>query len=316
MIKSIKKSIIIVMAVVLLFVLASCAIAENNPKPKSTPVQTTDDTEYPLTITDTQGNKFKVEKEPEKIITIGPNLTETVYALGKGDKLIGRTDYDDYPNQVSEVESIGDLMTPNVEKVIDLDADIVLVSGTVMPDYINQMRQNSVPVFVIDDQSSFEGVYDTILMIGNILNANSKASEIVEDMKGKVADVTNKVNDLEKPTVYYVVGYGEYGDYTATGDTFISFLLEMAGGDNIAKNEQGWSYSKEALIEKDPELIICSDRWDTKQGFMSTPGYEDLTAVKEGKVFELDENIITRQGPRLADGLLELAKILHPEAFN
>lgn len=88
MIKSIKKSIIIVMAVVLLFVLASCAIAENNPKPKSTPVQTTDDTEYPLTITDTQGNKFKVEKEPEKIITIGPNLTETVYALGKGTNLL------------------------------------------------------------------------------------------------------------------------------------------------------------------------------------------------------------------------------------
>ena len=245
-----------------------------------------------MTITDTQGNKFKVEKEPEKIITIGPNLTETVYALGKGDKLIGRTDYDDYPNQVSEVESIGDLMTPNVEKVIDLDADIVLVSGTVMPDYINQMRQNSVPVFVIDDQSSFEGVYDTILMIGNILNANSKASEIVEDMKGKVADVTNKVNDLEKPTVYYVVGYGEYGDYTATGDTFISFLLEMAGGGNIAKNEQGWSYSKEALIEKDPELIICSDRWDTKQGFMSTPGYEDLTAVKRARYLNWTKTLL------------------------
>lgn len=316
MTKRIKKSITLVMAIALLFVLASCANSDTGPKPKSTPVQSTDETEYPLTITDAKGNKVTVEKEPEKIITIGPNLTETVYALGKGDKLIGRTDYDDYPEQVTEVESIGDLMTPNVEKVIDLDADLVLVSGTVMPDYIDQMKQNGVPVFVIDDQSSFEGVYDTILMIGNILNANPKASEIVDGMKKKVEDITSKVKDLEKPTVYYLVGYGEYGDYTATGDTFISFMIELAGGDNIAKNEQGWSYSKEALIEKDPQLIICSDKWDTKQGFISSPGYKDLTAVKEDKVFEIDDNLVTRQGPRLVDGLLELAKILHPEVFN
>lgn len=207
-------------------------------------------------------------------------------------------------------------MTPNVEKVIDLEPDVVFVSGTVMPDYITTMKQNSLPVVVVNEHKTFEGVYDTILMIGNVLNANAKASEIVDGMKVKIAEVEEKVKDLNKPTVYYVVGYGEYGDYTATGDTFLGLMLEKAGGDNIAKNVTGWTYSKEALIDKDPSMIICSSMWDTKKGFTSAPGYSDLTAVKNDKVFEIEENLVTRQGPRLADGLLELAKILHPEAFN
>ena len=135
-------------------------------------------------------------------------------------------------------------------------------------------------------------------------------------MKAKIASVTDKLKDATKVSVYYVVGYGEYGDYTATGDTFMGKMIELAGGDNIAKNETGWVYSKEALIDKDPSLIFCSDQWDTKAGFTSGAGYSDLTAVKEDKVFEVDESLMTRQGPRVADALEELAKLIHPDLFK
>ena len=133
-------------------------------------------------------------------------------------------------------------------------------------------------------------------------------------MQDTIADVQEKVSGLETPTVYYVVGYGEYGDYTAGGDTFVGKMLAMAGGDNIAKDISGWSITLEELVEADPSIIIINEYM--KSDFMSLPNYSDLTAVKEGNVYTLDTNMLDRQGYRNAEGILELAKIFHPEAFE
>ena len=124
-----------------------------------------------------------------------------------------------------------------------------------------------------------------------------------------------KVKDVSRPRVYYVVGFGEAGDFTAGGDTFIGTIIEMAGGDNVAKDLQGWQYSLEKLIEQDPDIIICSKYYDAKAGIEQAQGYKDLRAVKEGRLLEIDNNLLDRQGPRLADGLEELAKLIHPELF-
>jgi iron complex transport system substrate-binding protein len=151
-------------------------------------------------------------------------------------------------------------------------------------------------------------------MIGKVLNAEDKSGEIIDGMKQTVTDVQNAVKGLDKPSVYYVVGYGEFGDYTATGETFIASMLDMAGGNNIAADVTGWVYSLEKLMEKDPQIILCSE--EAKKVFQQTNGYKELTAVKEGHIYVMDENILQRQGPRLALGLKEMAKILHPESFK
>jgi iron complex transport system substrate-binding protein len=106
------------------------------------------------------------------------------------------------------------------------------------------------------------------------------------------------------------------GDFTAGKGTFIGKMIEMAGGKNAADDVEGWSYSLEKLVEKNPDIMICSMYYDTKKGIQSTNGYKDLDAVKNGKLFEIDNNLLDRQGPRLADGLVELAKIIHPESFR
>ena len=135
-------------------------------------------------------------------------------------------------------------------------------------------------------------------------------------MKEKVKDVTTKVKDLAKPKTYYVVGFGEYGDFTAGGDTFISDIIKMAGGDNVAKDSKGWSYSLEKIVEDNPDIFICSEYFNTKETLINSPGYKEIPAIKNGKLYTIDNNKIVRQGPRIADGLEELARILHPEAFN
>ncbi|MEG2018592.1 MAG: ABC transporter substrate-binding protein, partial [Clostridium sp.] len=273
-------------------------------------------TAYPYTVKDSKGNEVVIDKEPQRIISVAPNVTELIYALGKGDKLVGRTDYCDYPQEASTVESIGSLTDPNVEKIIELKPDVVIASTHFKDDVAKKLGDLGIKVVVLYSADDFDGTFSLIDTLGQIVNAEDKAKDVVTAMKNKVEDVKEKVEGKETPKVYYVVGFGKDGDYTATGDTFIGQMIEMAGGDNIAKEATGWKYSLEEIIENDPEYIIVSKNYGMKDLLTSTAGYKELSAVKNGKVIEIDDNLLNRQGPRLADGVETLAKILHPDLFK
>ncbi len=275
-----------------------------------------ENTTYPLTVTDSYGKQVTINKKPEKIVSLGPNTTEIVFGLGLGDKLIGRTDFCDYPSEVSKVPSIGSLMEPNVEKIISLKPDIVLASTHVKEEVINKLKDLGVTVYAVYEKDTFEGTYSIIEKIGSVLGESAKAKKITDDMKAKVSTIENKTKSINKPKVYYVVDFGDNGDYTAGGDTFVGKIIELAGGQNIAKDLQGWQYSFEKIVENDPDIIICTSNYGAKAKLMNAPKYKDLRAVKEGKVFEIDENIIVRQGPRVSTGLEEMTKLLHPELFK
>jgi len=274
----------------------------------------TAETVYPLEITDSFGDVHNIAEEPDRIISVGPNLTEIIYAIGADDKLVGRTDYCNYPEAVSGVESIGSIQTPDIEKIISLEPDIVFVSTHFDEENTKTLDELGIIVVTLYEEKELTGVYDMITILGEIVNRNKEASDCVAEMKATIEEVETTVSGLEAPTVYYVVGYGEYGDYTAGGDTFTGKMLEMAGGDNIAKDISGWSITLEELIEADPSIIIISDFM--KEDFMKSPNYTELTAVKEGNVFVMDTDMLDRQGCRNAQGILELAKIFHPEAFE
>jgi len=257
-----------------------------------------------------------IEKEPKRIITIAPNIAETVYALNKGGELVGRSDYDDYPAQISKVTAVGQLTDPSIEKIVELKADVVIASTHFSKDVVKKLEAVNIKVIVLYGEENFDGVYNTITKVGEVLNANEKAKTIVADMKKKVAAVEAKVKTASKPSVYYVVGFGKSGDYTAGKDTFVGNMLEMAGGKNAAGDVTGWKYSIEKLVEKDPDILICSKDYDSKKGIEATTGYKDLKAIKGGKLLEIDQNIVDRQGPRLAEGLEVIAKLIHPELFK
>lgn len=313
--KIIRNMVIAFFAVIIMIGFAACT--SNSQKVGAAKVQKEDlTTQYPYTFKDSKGKEIVIEKEPTRIISVAPNVTEIIYALGKGNELVGRTDYCDYPEEVKEVQSIGSLMDPNVEKIIELKPDVVVVSTHFKEDVAKRLEDLGIKIVELYDAENFNGVYDSINTLGQIVNAQAKAQDLTSSMKKKVDDIEGIVKGKEAPKAYFVVGFGKSGDYTGTGDTFIGQMIEMAGGANIAKDATGWKYSLEKIIENDPEYIIVSKYSGMKEQFIATDGYKELSAVKNNKVIEIDDNLLKRQGPRVADGVEVLAKIFHPDLFK
>jgi len=303
-------------------ILSGCGAKTPEQSPASpeagveTPSSESIKTEYPLVLTDSTGTEVTIAEKPMKVVSIAPSITETFFALGTEDRLIGRTDYCDYPVEVSDIASIGTLQEPNIEMIADLEADLVIASTHFKEEVQKKLEELGITVLVLNPNDSFEGVYEVIEKMGIVLDVKEKATEIVTSMKEKISSVEEQVKDLSSPSVYYVVGYGEFGDYTAGKGTFISEMIRRAGGTNVADDVEGWSYSLEKLVEHDPERILVSKYYDTKDGFIHAEGYKELTAVKEDQVIEIDSNLIDRQGPRLDDGFEALARAIHQDALR
>ncbi|AHM56984.1 ABC-type Fe3+-hydroxamate transport system, periplasmic component YvrC [Peptoclostridium acidaminophilum DSM 3953] len=271
---------------------------------------------YPLEIKDSHGRTVVIEKKPERVVSIAPGITESIFAIGKGEVLVGRTDYCTYPKETDGIESIGGMQDPNIEKIVELDPDIVIASAHFKEETLEKLEELGLKVVVLYGEESFEGVYDIIGKLGTILDAKANANELTAEMESRVAAVKAKVNGLEKPSVYYVIGFGEYGDFTAGSDTFISKMIEMAGGTNAASDVKGWKYSLERLVENDPDILICSSEYSPSEQVAAANGYKELSAVKNGSIFTIETDTVEIQGPRQVEGLEELARIIHPEAFK
>lgn len=317
-----KRNIILALLITLTIFFAGCAqkieetVEEKTLQEDQKEELLVGETVYPLELTDSLGRTVVIDKEPMRIVSVAPNITETIYALGAEEKLVGRTDYCDYPEKVAELASIGLLSEPNQEVITELNPDIIIGSTHFKEDVITNLETLGYTVVVLYGENSFDGVYKTINALGKVLNVQENSVELQSSMKERVSMIASKLENVEKPSVYYVVAYGESGDFTATGETFIAEMLELAGGDNIAQEGSGWRFSYERIVEKDPDLIICSKHNDAKEGFTTNENYQLLSAVAEGNVYEIDNNLLDRQGPRLVEGLEALAKIIHPERFE
>lgn len=279
---------------------------------ETTATQTT--TTYPLTITDSMGRTLTFEHEPQSVISIAPNITEMIYNLGLEARLLGRTELCDYPEEVLSIETIGTLMEPNIEKIISLKPDVVIASTHFSEESEKQLSDLGIQVVILYEEHQMDGVYNMIEIMGQLFNVQDKASASIEEMKSSISETLKMIEGVEAPTVYMVVGFGEYGDYTCGGDTFMHQLLTQAGGKNIASEVLGWSYSLESLIEADPEIILINE--DLKESFVTSENYKNLTAVQNGKVYGINTDLLDRQGVRNAEGIRLLAEIFHPNVFK
>ena len=313
--KLLKKIAAVSLSAVLMLGLVSCNNATKGESDNSSKESVLiGEVSYPVTITDSFGKEVTLNEEPSKIISVAPNITEMIYKLGAEDKLVGRTNYCDYPEEVSSIESIGTLRKPDIEKIISLEPQLVITSTHFDDENTAKLEAAGISVIALYEEFNVTGVYTMIETLGTALNKQDEAAKTVADMKSTINKVEEAVEGLEEPTVYYVVQYGESGDFSAPENTFVGQLIDMAGGNNIVPEQDSWSYSLEALLEADPEIIVV--RNGEKEGFESLEADKELTAVKEGNVYEIDNNLIDRQGYRNAEGLSTLAKIFHPEAFE
>jgi iron complex transport system substrate-binding protein len=263
-------------------------------------------------FTDDMGRKVHLKHDPHRVISMAPSITEIIFALGQEKNLVGRTNFCDYPAGVKKIASVGNLIDPSLEKIVSLDPDVVIVSTHFTKENIQKLEKLGITVAALFSEDSFSGLYEILSKTGDLLGCRKKADEIISQNKKRVSSVLKKVyNGKRKVTLYYAIGMGKGGDFTAPGSSAIGKFIKMAGAMNVAENLNGWKYSLEQLITKDPDIIVCPKAYGYKQMFYSLPGYKKLKAVKSGNVYEIDNNQLDRLTPRTAEGLDELISIIN-----
>ena len=308
------KMLVVILTVAIAITLASC---KSNSK---TDTNESSGNTYPLTVKDQMGREVVIEKEPERIISLAPSNTEILFALGLGGKVVGVTDYCDYPEEAKQKEKIGGFADPNMEKVLALKPDLVLATS-MHEQPVRKLEELQIPVLVLNPKNIDE-VLDALLLVGKVTNREKQAEELVANLKSRVESIEEKVSSIpedKRPKVFYELWPSPI---TSAGPgTFVHDLIENAGGINVASDaaKSYPEYSQEMIIEKNPDIIIFSHHGSsnqTKEDIIKRPGWENVKAIKEGKVYYVDENIIQRPTPRLVDGLEQFAKIIHPEIFK
>ncbi len=284
------------------------------PTPTSAPTQTPD---FPRTVVDDEGTSLTLASKPQNIISLTPANTELVFALGAGDRLRGGTDFDDYPPEAVALPDVATFSGVLIEKVLALQPDLVLAGGNNFnpPADLIRLRDLGVPVLVVY-APSVDGVLADIALIGTAIGADQAAQDMVAGMTARIDRVTSAVAGLDRPRVFYEIG-NEPEIFGPAPDSFVADMVQLAGGEPITTTDPAvFSISLERLVAQDPQVIVlgdaaygvCPDAVSGRAGWAST------TAVREGAIRPVDDTIVTRPGPRLAEGLAALALVIHPDA--
>jgi len=267
----------------------------------------------PLYVFDDLGRLVAINGTPQRIISLAPSNTEILFALGLGDKVVGVTDYCDYPPEALEKEKVGAYDIPDIEKIVALDPDLILVAHGTTMDVIDNLVGLGLTVFGIKT-TDLGDLLNDIRRIGEITDDELEAQALTSAMESRIQAVTNQTEELEQtPRVFYIVWHDPL--WTAGSGTFIHELIEKAGGVNIFQNITGYpTISIEEVIARDPEIIITSE-WSYDWALNATE-LASTNASQTGGVYTCDDDLVQRPGPRLVEGLEWFAHFIHPEIFG
>jgi iron complex transport system substrate-binding protein len=266
-------------------------------------------------IVDDFGNSFQFDEPPKRIITLAPNLTEFIYDLGLGNRLVGNTLFCDYPEEAKQVEKVGDLLTFNFEKILMLKPDLIFITveGNTKETY-DKFRELGLKVFVSNPRG-FRGIKKTYLDFGRIFGNQNKAQTRIEEWNLTISEIRETADKLDKPTMYCAI---ELKPVMVAGkNTFINEIIEICGGKNLAENLP-YNYpvlSREEILKNDPDYLLFTAHIDDKvENIIDTyPEWRSLSAVKNNRVLLIDRNLFGRPGPRFAEAVETLFKLLHPQ---
>jgi iron complex transport system substrate-binding protein len=277
-------------------------------------------TSVPSTITDDWGREVQLTSMPQRIVSHVPSITETLYALDLGDKIVGVSDYCDYPEEAKTKPKVGGYFTPNIEVIVSMNPDLVLTDGYV--DEIASLESLGV-TFAVIQPNNINDILKDIELLGNLTGEQKKASALITDMQSRVDKVVTAVSGTSHPRVFYVFEATDTTKpWTAGPGSFADELIRIAGGENVVAQAQGaWiQLNIEELVRSDPEIIIVDSMMGTAvistDEIKELPGWKDTTAVKNNNIFTVDGDLVNRSGPRIVEGLEQIARIIHPELFQ
>ncbi len=306
-----KPGVIFLTAVLLLVLMSSCTTT-----PESTPPATT-------VIIDQLGRTVTLETaSPQRIISLAPSHTETLYALGLSDRLVAVTDYCNYPPEAKEKPSIGGFSTPNIEEVVAMDPDLVLATNIHESEVIAQLEARGLTVVAVNP-TTIDQVIESIILIGKVTGAEKEATSLVADMRSRIKAVTDKTGGLtetEKPRVIYIVWHDPL--MAAGSGTLHNELIRTAGGINIAGDLDSYAtIGLEAIIAANPQVMIAGVGMGTGEDlplqFTSTEERLESTDARiNNRIYEIDTDLVGRPGPRIVEALEQFAGFIHPELFK
>jgi iron complex transport system substrate-binding protein len=280
-------------------------------------------TPAPIKITDQVGRTVTLETtDPQRIVSLAPANTEILFALGLSDKVVGVTDYSDYPPEATLKPNVGRYDTPNIEQILAADPDLILADSIHKAEIIPQLESHGLTVVAIAP-ATFEDIFDSIRMVGEITGTEEKADELLSDMQARVDSITDKTATLpesEITSVFYLVWHDPL--MTSGGDTLINEMIEMSGGRNIFEDVSGAAMVElEELIARNPQVIIVGvgmgiDVETTMQIFETESRLMNTDAMKNNRVYGIHLDISGRTGPRIVEGLEAFARSIHPELFE
>ena len=275
----------------------------------------------PGTFTDDLGREVRIEKAPQRIVSHVPGITEILFALGLEGRVVGVSEYCDYPEAAKTKPKVGDYFQPSIEQIVALNPDLVFTGGC--DEHLMKQLDGLGITYIVLDPQNIDGILKDIELVGEVTGTQKKAEEVIGDMQNRMLHVSAQVKDAPRVKVFYTFATTDFNNpWTAGPGSFVDSLITMAGGENIgARALAPWvQFSIEEVIAADPEVIIV----DVSHGSAVTsiaelkqhPVWRKTAAIKQDRIYPIDGDIVNRPGPRIVQGLEEMARIIHPELFK
>jgi cobalamin transport system substrate-binding protein len=264
-------------------------------------------------LTDDLGRDVVVPVRVTRAISLAPSITESIFAVGAADRLVGVTTYCNYPEQAKAIQKVGDTISPNLETIVALKPDVVLVStASQIESFMNTLEQNGIAVYVTNP-TSIDGVLSDLMKLGDLFGTLDVTSALLNDLQSRIDEVSLRVGEGKRPNVFLQISKEPL--FTIGQQSFMTAIIEKAGGHSVTA-DVGSAYpklSKETALALSPEVIILSASDDN-----SSPNevFKNSPAVKNARVFSVNADLLSRPGPRLVDALEQIARDIHPDEFS
>lgn len=276
-----------------------------------------------ISLTDGLGREVTIQQPGQRIVSLSPSVTEILFALGAGEQVVGRDSFSNYPAEVSTIQDVGGSMgNYSVETIASLQPDLVIAAEINTPEQVKTLEDMGLTVYYLSNPTDLAGIDDMLLTVGKLSGREAEAEALNRSLNERVKKVEEIVAKAEtRPLVFYELdGTDPAKPWTAGPGGFLDELIRAAGGENAAAGlTSAWAQiSIEELLVQDPDIILLGDSiyGMTPDQVAARPGWDGLGAIMEGRIYEFNDDLVSRPGPRLVDGLEELVKLIHPELYQ
>lgn len=277
------------------------------------------DTVLPAVYMDEMGRRVDIPSDPKRIVSLAPSITETLYSLNLGKRIVGVTEFSSYPDEAKRKPNVGSYINLNIEKIISLKPDLIIaIADGNKKESVDTLGRLGYSVYAINPRC-VKDIFQTIDNIGKITGCIDRASRLIKELKSRVNYIETRIKGIERPKVFFQIGINPV--VTVGKDTFHNDLIKMAGGLSISGNEKAKypRYSMEEILIKEPDIIIISSMYrggDFDRNKREWMKWKSIPAVKNGRIYIIDSDLVDHPSPRIIDGLEELARLIHPELFK